>query len=73
MFEKNPEGKINLPCYLASNAEVLKRDNIAPDDVFNKAARIKWFGHVVRMKVVHWRGLIHRNKEFICGKGHSND
>ena len=22
---------------------------------------------------VHWRGLIRRNKEFICGAGHSND
>ena len=22
---------------------------------------------------VHWRGLIHRRKELLCGAGHSND
>ena len=32
-----------------SNAEVLKRANIAPVDVHIRAARLRWFGHVVRM------------------------
>ena len=35
--------------YFVSNAEVLKRANIAPVDVHIRAARLRWFGHVVRM------------------------
>jgi len=47
--------------YFVSNAEVLTRANIAPVDVFIKAARFKWFGHEVRMPeeripnyLLHW-------------------
>ena len=47
--------------YFVSNTEVLKRANIAPVDVFIKAARLRWFGHVVRMPeeripnyLLHW-------------------
>ena len=32
-----------------SNAEVLMEANIAPEDVFIRAARLRWFGHMVRM------------------------
>jgi hypothetical protein len=33
--------------YFVSNAEVLKRANIAPVDVFIRVARLmRWFGHV---------------------------
>ena len=35
--------------YFVSNAEVLNRANIAPVDVFIRAARLRWFSHVVRM------------------------
>ena len=111
-----------------SNAEVLNRAKIKPVDVFIRAARLRWFGHVVRMPddripkylldwvprhgkrsrgrprkswkscVLEdaaafngvdnitlqmakqqasdrgaWRGRIRRNKEFLCGAGHSND
>ena len=114
--------------YHVSNADVLKRANIAPVDTFVRAARLRWFGHVVRMPEertpnyllhwipkhgkrsrgrprknwlscvledaaiftgvdnitiedaeqqatnrAHWRGLIHRRKELLCGAGHSND
>ena len=114
--------------YFLSNAEVLKRANIAPVDVHIRAARLMWFGHVARMLEerlpnylpdwipmhgkrsrgrphknwlscvledttsfigvdnisleaakqhasdrVHWQNLIHRNKELLCGAGHSND
>ena len=115
--------------YFVSNAEVLKIANIAPVDVhIIRAARLRWFGHVVRMPEervpnyllhwipmhgktsrgkprktwlscvledtasfigvdnvslkaakqhasdrVHWKNLIHRNKELLCGEGHSND
>ena len=114
--------------YFVSNADALKRANIAPVDVHIRAARLRWFGHVVRMPEerllnylldwipmhgkrsrgrsrknwlsciledaasfigvdnisleaakqhasdrVHWNNLIHRNKELLCGTGHSND
>ena len=114
--------------YFVSNAEVLKRANIAPVDVHIRAARFRWFGHVVTMPEervpnylldwipmhgkrsrgrprknwrscvledaasfigvdnisleaakqhasdrAHWKILIHRNKELLCGAGHSND
>ena len=114
--------------YFISNAEVLKRANINPIEVFVRASRLRWFGHVVRMPEervpkyllkwipkhgkrsrgrprknwlscvledaaiftgvdnialdsleqqaldrVHWRGMIRRNKELLCGAGHSND
>ena len=114
--------------YFVSNAEVLKRANITPVDVHIRAARLRWFGHVVRLLEervpnhlldwipmhdkrsrgrprknwlscvledvtsfigvdnisleaarqhasdrVHWKNLIHRNKELLCGAGHSND
>ena len=35
--------------YFVSNAEVLRRANIAPVDVQIRVARLRWFGHVVRM------------------------
>ncbi len=36
--------------YFVSNAEVLKRANINPIEVFVRASRLRWFGHdVVRM------------------------
>ena len=115
--------------YFVSNAEVLRRANIAPVAVHIRAARLRWFGHVVIMPEervpnyfldwipmhgkrsrgrprknwlscvledaasfiigvdnisleaakqhasdrVHWKNLIHRNKELLCGAGHSND
>ena len=113
--------------YFVSNAEVLRRANIAPVDVHIRAARLRWFGHVVRMPEervpnylldwipmqgkrsrgrphknwlscvledaasfigvdnisleaakhasdrVHWKNVIHRKKELLCGAGHSND
>ncbi|MCP4473446.1 MAG: reverse transcriptase family protein [Gammaproteobacteria bacterium] len=114
--------------YHVSNKEVLRRANINPIEVFIRASRLRWFGHVVRMSEeripryllkwmpkhgkrsrgklrknwltcvledasiftgvnnitldraeqlasdrVQWRSLIRRNKEFLCGAGHSND
>ena len=113
-----------------SNAEVMKRANIAPVDVHVRAARLRWLFHLVKMPEervpnylldwipmhgkgsrgrprknwlscvledaasfigvdnisleaqaakqhasdrVHWKNLIHRNKELLCGAGHSND
>ena len=114
--------------YHVSNKEVLRRANINPIEVFIRASRLRWFGHVVRMSEeripryllkwipkhgkrsrgrprknwltcvledasiftgvnnitldraeqlasdrVQWKSLIRRNKEFLCGAGHSND
>ena len=35
--------------YFVSNAEVLERAKIKPVETFISAARLRWFGHVVRM------------------------
>ena len=116
--------------YFVSNAEVLKRANIALVDVYIREARLRWLFHLVRMPEervpnylldwipmhgkrsrgrprknwlscvledaasfigvdnisletqaakqhasdrLHWKNLIHRNKELLCGAGHSND
>ena len=51
-----------LSCVLEDAAIFTGVDNITIEDAEQQATNR-----------AHWRGLIHRRKELLCGAGHSND
>ena len=51
-----------LACGLEDAAIFTGVDNITIEDAEQQATNM-----------AHWRGLIHRKKELLCGVGHSND